>query len=259
MKRLRFIYKYFYHLLSARNTRGHGIHSPFCYQFTQSVIYDKSSFYIFQEIEKLRTELKKNTTTLNIKDLGTGNSKTKTVGKIAETSLKSARFSQLFFRLINYFAFKNVLELGTSLGITTLYLSTASSSIRCKTIEGCPEILAVANDNFHKMNIQNIETKLGNIDEILLNTLNDSDKLDFIFIDANHKFPNAYNYFEMCLSKIHDNSVIVVDDIYWSNDMEKVWKLIKNHPLVQTTFDLFHIGIVFFNPDLHKNHYKMCV
>jgi len=104
-----------------------------------------------------------------------------------------------------------------------------------------------------------IKCRLGNLDEILSDVLKNSDKIDFVFIDANHRFPNAYNYFEMCLSKIHDNSVIIVDDIYWSNDMEKVWEMIKNHPLVQTTFDLFHMGIVFFNPDLHKNHYKMCV
>jgi len=259
MKRLRFIYKYFCHLLSARNTHGHGIHSPFCYEFVQSVIYDKSSFYIFPKIEKIRTDLKSDQRTLNIRDLGTGNSKPKSVGKIAKSSLKDGKFGQLFFKIINYFAFEQVLELGTSLGVTTLYLSTASSSIQCQTIEGCPEILAVANENFKKLNSQNIKSRLGNLDEILSDVLNSSDKIDFVFIDANHRFPSAYNYFEMCLSKIHDNSVIIVDDIYWSNDMEKVWEMIKNHPLVQTTFDLFHMGIVFFNPDLHKNHYKMCV
>ena len=87
--------------------------------------------------------------------------------------------------------------------------------------------------------------------------LDQTNKLDFVFIDANHKSEAILNYFNLCLSKVHSNTVIVIDDIYWSSDMEKAWKKIKNSPQVMSTIDLFELGIVFFNPDLHKKHYKM--
>ena len=78
-----------------------------------------------------------------------------------------------------------------------------------------------------------------------------------MFIDANHKSEAILRYFNLCLSKVHSNTVIVIDDIYWSSDMENAWKVIKNHPLVMSTIDLHQMGIVFFNSDLHKRHYKM--
>jgi predicted O-methyltransferase YrrM len=257
MKQFRFAYKFLIHFLTAKNTGGHGIHSPFCYQFTQSVLCDKSQYYIFPAIEELRSNLKNDNRQLNITDFGTGKDKTKAISEITTKSLKSAKYGQLLFKIANYFNSRNILELGTSLGLTTSYLASSSTEIRCVTIEGCPEILGVATENFRKLNMKNIETCQGNIDLKLTNVLDSFDKLDLIFIDANHRFPQIYNYFELCMTKIHSDSIIIIDDIYWSEDMEKAWLMIKKHPLVRTSIDLFHAGIVFFNPDLHKNHYKI--
>ena len=257
MKQIRFAYKYLIHFFMANNTSGHGVHSPFCYQFTQSVLCNKSQFYIFQAIEELRSELKKDNRKLSITDFGTGTDKLKTVSEIASKSLKSAKYAQLLFKIANYFNSRDILELGTSLGITSSYLATSSTEIRFITLEGCSEILDIATENFNKLRINNIQSLHGNIDFTLKNALSKFEKLDLIFIDANHRFPQVYNYFELCLSKIHNSSVIIVDDIYWSEGMEKAWKMIKDHPLVSSTIDLFQLGIVFFNPDLNKNHYKM--
>lgn len=257
MKRVRFAYKYFIHFLTAKNTGGHGVHSPFCYNFTQSVLCDDSQYYIFQEIEQIRSSLKNDNRKLNITDFGTGKDSSKTIREIAEKSVKPAKYGQLLFKIANYFNSRNMLELGTSLGLTTSYLAASSSEIRCATMEGSSEILSIATENFKKLKIQNVEVWQGNIDFTLTKALSSFDKLDLIFIDANHRFPQVYNYFELCMTKIHNDSIVIVDDIYWSEDMEKAWEMIKKHPLVRTSIDLFHSGIVFFNPDLHKNHYKM--
>lgn len=257
MKKIRFGYKCIIHFLTARNTKGHGMHSPFCYQFIHSVLYNKSSYYIFPKIEELRGLLKKDFRNLNINDFGTGNNQIKNVADIAKESLKSAKYGQLLFKIAHYFKSINVLELGTSLGVTTAYLATSSSEIKCVSLEGSQEIANIAKENFQKLKLKNIEIVTGNIDLTLSAVLDDFQKLDLVFIDANHKLPAVYEYFESCLNKIHVGSVIVIDDIYWSVDMENAWKMIKNHPQVTTTIDLFQLGIVFFNPDLHKNHYKM--
>ena len=115
----------------------------------------------------------------------------------------------------------------------------------------------MAIDNFNSLNIKNIQLVIGDIDLTLPKVLNDFDRLDLIFMDANHELQSTLSYFEQSLTKIHNDSVLVVDDIYWSPDMEKAWKRMKEHPRVTSTIDLFQLGIVFFNTDLHKKHYKM--
>jgi len=249
--------KYIVHFLSARNTWGFGVHSPFLFQFTRFVLLEKHSYYIFQQIENLRLKLKKDFRDINITDFGTGGNRTETISEITSKSLKSAKYGQLLFRIVHYFKARNVLELGTSLGITTSYLASASSEIQCTSLEGCPEIAQIARENIDKLVIKTIEIVVGNIDNTLVNVLNQTNKLDFVFIDANHQSEAILNYFNLCLSKVHANTVIVIDDIYWSGDMEKAWKVIKNHPQVMSTIDLFQLGIVFFNSDLYKKHYKM--
>jgi len=257
MKRLRLVYKYILHFFSARNTRGFGVHSPYLFQFTRFVIYDKSVYYIFPEIENIRTALKKDNSLLDIRDFGTGKDRSRRVSDIAVHSVKSAKYGQLLYKIAHFCKSKNILELGTSLGLTTAYLASSSSKIRCVSLEGSDEISAIANRNFEKLHLKNIQVEVGNIDLTLPKVLHDFDSLDLVFIDANHKLPAIYDYFEQCLIKVHANSILIVDDIHWSADMEKAWNSLKNHPKVTSTIDLFQLGIVFFRADLNKRHYKM--
>lgn len=257
MQRLRLIYKFITHFLTAKHTGGYGVHSPYIFQFTHFVLLEKNSFYVFRIIEQIRKNLKRDKRVLNITDYGTRNNRKRTVANIASQSLKSAKYAQLLFRTAHYFKAKQVLELGTSLGISTSYIASTSSSIHCISMEGCPEIANIAQENFNKLGINNIEIAIGNIDENLDDTLEKFEYLDLIFIDANHKFEAVTKYFEKCIKKTTKNSILIVDDIYWSKGMEKAWCFIKNHPNVNSTIDLFHFGIVFFNDDLKKKHYKM--
>jgi len=61
----------------------------------------------------------------------------------------------------------------------------------------------------------------------------------------------------MCLLKGDNDTVFVIDDIYWSKDMEKAWSLLKAHSSVTTTIDLFCMGIIFLNKNLTKSNYIM--
>ena len=257
MNHLLYILKYITHFFTARNTRGFGVPSRFLFQITRFVLCEKHSYYIFQSIENLRSKLKKDYRKVRITDFGTGNNRTETISEITNKSLKSAKYGQLLFRMVHYFKARDVLELGTSLGITTSYLASASSEIQCVSLEGCHEIAELARENIDKLTIKNIELVAGEINNTLTIVLDQTNKLDFVFIDANHQSEAILNYFNLCLSKVHSNTVIVIDDIYWSIDMEKAWKKIKAFPQVKSTIDLFELGIVFFNPDLHKKHYKM--
>ena len=257
MKQLRLLYKYIIHFFSARNTKGHGVHSPFLFNFTTFILNNRGLYYIFPKIEWVRTTLLHDKRTINILDYGTGYDRERPVSDIAKSSLKSAKYGQLLFRMINYLKIKNVLELGTSLGVTTSYLASSSSDIRCVSLEGCPQIAQIAQDNFKKLKLRNIELVIGNIDNTLSEVLDGIEELGLIFFDANHRSQSVLNYFNLCIPKINDNTVMVIDDIYWSADMEYAWEVIKKSSKVTSTIDLFQVGIVFFNPNLHKKHYKM--
>jgi len=257
MSRLKSIYKYFNHFITARNTGGHGVHSPFMFQFTRYVLQENHPFYIFDSIEKLRQSLEKDSRILNVTDFGTGIDRKRKVSDIAKKSLKSARESQLLFRIANYIKAENILELGTSLGITTSYLGSLSPRMKCVTLEGCPQIASVAAENFRKLNLKTIQLVVGNIDVTLPGVLASMPQLDLVFIDANHRSSAVLEYFALCLPNVHKDTIVIIDDIYWSDDMELAWQTIKNHPQVTSTIDLFHMGIVFFNTDINKMHYKM--
>lgn len=251
------VLKYWCHCLTARNTNGFGVHSPFLYQFTQLVLREKHYFYVFSVIENLRSFLKNDTRSVFIKDFGTGVDRESTVSKVLNKSVSDKRVGQLLFRIIHYYKLNNVLELGTSIGVTTSYLSSSSKSIKCVTFEGSDELATVAQENFVKLNLSNIEIVVGDINETLKHKLSEIEKLDFVFMDANHKSTAILNYFDQCLEKSHNDTIFVFDDINWSDDMLFAWNEIKNYPQVTSTINLFHFGIVFLNKDLYKKHYKM--
>lgn len=249
--------RYLRHFFTARHTHGFGVHSPYVYNFIQYVIYEKNPFYVYDKIEALRRKLLTDTTEIAVTDYGTGNDSIRRISDITARSVKPARYAQLFYRIIRYSKAVNVLELGTSLGITTAYLASGSQRINCVTMEGCPATARIACDNFRKLGLKNIRIVEGSID-VTLNPLIDSmESLDFIFIDANHRYKAVLGYFDACLNKIGRDTIMVIDDIYWSEEMERAWNEVKRHPSVTTTIDLFQVGIVFFNPDLNLKHYKL--
>jgi predicted O-methyltransferase YrrM len=168
---------------------------------------------------------------------------------------KPSKYGQLLFRMVNHFQPTTVLELGTSVGITTAYLSAAHSKIKVTTIEGCPEIAAIAATNFKHLNIQNIDQQIGNFDSLLPAFLAKTEKLDFVFFDGNHRKEPTLNYFYQCLEKAHESSVFIFDDIYWSAEMTAAWEIIKNNAQVTVTLDLFSLGIVFFRKEQVKQHF----
>lgn len=257
MKSLSFFLNYISHCLTSVNTKGHGIHSPYVFQFVNSVFYNKNQYYIFDEIEALRDDLMNDKRKVFINDLGTGSDRYSTVAAIARKSVQQKKYAQLLFRLVCHAQSKHILELGTSLGVTTAYLASATKC-KCVTLEGSPEIAKIAIENFSRLNLSNISLIEGDINNTLSVALQDLDKVDFVFVDANHSSVAVLDYFDQCLDRLAQNAIMVFDDIHSSADMEMAWSTIKNNSKVKSTIDTYQMGIVFFNADLSKKHYKIC-
>ena len=249
----------YYLIYWVKSTNEHGVHSPFVFDILNQVIYNKTPYYAYEKIEQLRAELQNNYKTLNINDLGAGstrgNSKQKSIASIANYAAKPKKYGQLLFRLVNYFQPEIILELGTSLGITSSYLAIANSKSKVISIEGSAEIAQQAENNFKSLDIKNINLIMGNFDEQLPILLNQQKILDFVFFDGNHQKAATLKYFNICLAHTTEKSVFVFDDIYWSKEMTEAWEEIKRHPKVTVTIDLFFIGLVFFRKEQAKQHF----
>lgn len=238
----------------------HGLHSPFIFDIYTTAIRPKKTFYSFLKIENLRTQFLADDSEIIFTDLGTGSEKSgriRTISAIARSSLKSAAIAQILFRLVNYLQPKRIIDLGTSLGITTAYLASAKPSAMLTTFEGCPNTAEVAHKSFKKLGLKNVEVVVGNIDTTLLPTIQNIPHLDFVFIDANHTYEATLRYFEICLAKATSETVFVFDDIHWSPDMVLAWEVIKAHRKVTLSIDLFHVGIIFLRINQPKQHFVL--
>jgi predicted O-methyltransferase YrrM len=255
MDRCHYIKHYIKYKLCARHFRGDGVHSPFVFRLINNVFREKNLYYIYNNVEKIRNSLLNDNKEIVIKDLGTGDNTKRKISDIARKSLKNEKYAQLLFRLVNQAKPDTILELGTSFGITTLYLASYNSKARCITIEGCPETLKIASNIFNTEKCNNIETHEGNINQLLPTILNDLEKIDFVFFDANHQEQATLDYFNLCLNKKGEKSVFVFDDIYWSKGMTKAWQKIKTHPSVRVSIDVFQMGIIYFDEELQKGDY----
>lgn len=243
--------------LTAKHHKGHGVHSPFVFSFIEDTLNEKNPYYSYNKIERIRKNLLSDKSSIYVNDYGTGTSKTRKVSEIAKTSLKSKKEAQMLFRFACLTQPKNIIELGTSLGITTLYLSASRPTAKIYTLEGCPNIAKIARQNFKNAKADNIISKVGNIDIELPKLLSSIDELGMVFFDANHTKEATLNYFYQCLEKANNDTIFVFDDIYWSEEMTQAWTEIHNHPAVTYSIDLFCMGIVFFNKEWIKSHFRI--
>lgn len=254
-----FIVDYIKHRLIA-NSR-HGTHSPFVYQLIDEVIYDFSAKKVYDNLEIQRKKLLNDHTLITITDLGAGsylnNNQQKKVSQLAKNALKAPRLAQLIYRLAKNHGAKQMIELGACLGITTGYLAVANPDAEIISVEGCPETAQVAEQSFKDLQLSNVQLQVGNFDDLLPKQLMKMEQLDFIYIDGNHTKTATLNYFELCLTKVNENSLLIFDDIYWSAGMKEAWAIIKAHPQVTVTIDLFWIGLVYFRKGQAKEDFKI--
>src|SRR6187200_1688659 len=121
--------KYLQYYFTASNGKGHGMHSPFVFEFITKILNDKNDYSEYEKVELLRRQLLNDNVILEVEDFGAGSvvdkKNKRSISSIAKNAAKPKKFGQLLFRMAKHYQPANILELGTSLGITTSYLSLA--------------------------------------------------------------------------------------------------------------------------------------
>jgi predicted O-methyltransferase YrrM len=251
MKKLFLIRQYLVYLLKAKN--AHGVHSPFVFEFVNEVLKDHRHFYAFDEIKRLREEMYHNQTLLNVEDFGAGshkqNLKQRKVCDIASTAGRNEKFGKLLFKIVNNYKPRQIVELGTSMGLGTAYIALAHQEAQVNTIEGSREIAAQAAKHFAQLKLHNIVQHTGNFDAVLTDILKGIGQVDLLFVDGNHRMKPTLQYFNEAKPFLHPQSIVIFDDIHWSEEMHAAWQIIKDDPMVTLSLDLFYFGIVFFQKE----------
>lgn len=217
---------------------------------------DKTNFPEYAAIENLRKKLARDNTLFTVEDLGAGSATDKTdqrtVSSITKNAVKQKKFAQLLFRMTRYYQPKTILELGTSLGITTSYLASANPGAEVISLEGAKAVAEVARNNFKILGLNNIRLAEGNFNDTLSIILSQLSSADLVFIDGNHRKEPTIQYFNSIINKINNFSIVVLDDIHWSRDMEEAWEYCKQHETVSLGLDLFFLGILFFRKEVKE-------
>ena len=247
------IWKYIKYWVGSVNQ--HGIHPPTLFQFVTEVM-NKQHLFKKTDVEAQRTAFKSSKEVLHFFDYGKdGEQGQRSIAQIAKRSLKKPRYARLLASACQYYKVNNVLELGTSLGITTAYLARETQQ-SVVSLEGDAGVMEHAKKAWEALGIHNVQSIVGNFDDTL-GSLGDQ-KFDLIYIDGNHRLEPTLRYFNFLLNHhTHDNTLLVFDDIHYSEQMEEAWTRIQNDLRVTSTVDLFFLGFAWINPKMTKQNFAI--
>ncbi len=236
--------------------KRHGIHSPYVYNLSDKGLTLPLSNREKQIINTFVSQLLSNKESIEVTDHGSGSkrlNRTRRIKDIYKVSSSKRRYGKLLFQLTRHFKPTTILELGTSLGVGTLHMHLGAPDALITSIEGCPETARIAKENFERFHLNGIREKQGTFAEII--PLLDQEKFDLIFIDGHHDGAATLNYIRLLKDKIDDDTILLFDDIRWSDGMFNAWNTIVQDPAYHVTIDLFRMGIAVKRPTQEKEHF----
>lgn len=251
---MNFVNEYIKYFIKSKGR--HGIHSPFVYELLDKCLKIKISEDFSSKINHLQKSLSTNKTLIQIEDAGAGSKKLtneRTIKSIYKTASCKGVYAKLLFQLSNHYKPKNILELGTSLGIGTIHLAAGNPEAKVTTIDACKKTLEIAEQNFAKLHLDNIEIVNATF-EYYLNQRNQT-IFDLVYIDGHHDGKALKKYLKLLSNFTDENTIFLLDDIRWSEGMFESWNEIISLEEFHLTMDLFRMGIIIRRPQQVKEDF----
>lgn len=235
----------FYRFLRFR--KGFGVHSPFAFNLITNVIDERCAYYAYDRIEIVRRQLLQMGAPLGTTGMSIGRA-------TARYGIRKSH-GQLLFRLANYFKPKQIVQVGTGMGLSTLYLTGYSAHVQCISLEEDPARAEWARWCLERMGKRHVRVERGGYESLLPKALAQFETVDFLFFNAPERATELYGMFEKCVEHIQPDTVLVVEGLRASRAMRDFWERVKAHPATVLTFDLYHVGLVFFNKKMYRKDY----
>ncbi len=239
----------------------HGTHSPFVYALVENVLMDEREYYAFREIEMPREKLLASKESVEVEDFGAGsknfNGSKRSISRMVRTGSIKPRFGRLLFRLVNEFQPNTILELGTQMGLGTLYMAKGRANARIISLEGSEQVAEKARQHLSELKIENVEVRTGRFEDTLQGSLNDLEPVDFAYVDGDHTKASTLKHYKLLKEHASPCAIMVFDDIRWSADMFEAWQEICEDEAAVLTIDLFYVGLVFFGLKMEKQGHML--
>jgi predicted O-methyltransferase YrrM len=235
------ISSFFYFLIKSKNE--HGVHSPFVFDLITSCFYKKKNNEDLDVFLNYKKELLKNSLLLEITNLS-----------FFSNLLISNKRVRLLINTLQYLNIDSILEIGTFIGDRTAALASTKENLKITTLEENEQISTIISKLFKKYHFKNIQIVTGSYDKTLPQALNNNNN-DFIYFKGKNIDETTLKYFEFSLTYIHNDSVILFENIHSDKKSEKIWNHIKNNKKVTVTIDTFLWGFVFFRKEQEKEHF----
>jgi predicted O-methyltransferase YrrM len=234
------------------------IHSPFVYEFVSQVLLTPYESSHQKTLRDFRSSLKNNHEKINFKDFGAGSKRLNETRSVREIYLNSAtqgKYGQILYAMTKHYQPQNILEFGTSLGVGTLSMHLGNSNALIDTVEANEEVYSLAKMNLHTFSehASNIHFHPTTFDQFIVKSLVKT--YDMIFIDGHHDGTALLDYLDKLVPFTHNQTLIVLDDIRWSESMYDAWKQCQTRHEFHVTLDLFSFGIVIPRKEQEKQHF----
>ncbi|MBQ3656101.1 MAG: class I SAM-dependent methyltransferase [Bacteroidales bacterium] len=246
------------HFIYSGHWNGHRVHSPNIFNFFKGAIFYKGDvdYSLAENSRKNFINSDEKIFVLSIGAKGDGKTlKEKKISEIASRSSSYGKYGRLLQRISRYLKPQKILELGTSLGIGTLYLSAGCPTSKVITVEASKETKEFAAKNFSELGLKNIESINAKFDDCLEEILQQNPDIELIYVDGNHTKEATKKYFSLIAQYAKKETVAVFDDINWSKEMSSAWKEIKTSAAVSVSIETLRMGIVFFDKTLTEKYY----
>ena len=254
---------YVRHMLTARN--AHALHSPFLFKLYNEAIRHRATPEIMGLL-RLRRDVQRDGRTITMEDFGAGSragmDTVRTVKSIASNSGVPSRYGAVLYRLARFTEAQNILELGTSVGLGTAFLATAvrdnPTGAKVASIDASRATQKIAREYLEKLSLtEYVELLTGTFDDMLPEHLAACRKYDLVYIHGDHRYRSTLRYFEWLLPHLHEESVVVLDEIHSSRPMERAWDQLCQHHAVRQSIDLYRFGLLFFRPNQLSEHFRL--
>jgi predicted O-methyltransferase YrrM len=243
--------EFFQYLLKAKGR--HGTHSPYVYDFVDVCLRLPIPNVTKKGFKSYFNMLRKNASSIEVVDFGAGSKKMgkrRRVSKMARVSGSTGKYGELLFRITQHYKPVKVLELGTSLGLGTWMLAQGNIQASVTTVEGCPNTYRYVKKELSALpNVECVNASFVHFLE------SNHTHYDLVYLDGDHRGSSVMEMLELLEPTLKEETIIIIDDIRWSEDMLHHWKQIVAMERYHLTMDLFRMGIVVKRTHQQKEHF----